>query len=113
MTDRILSVKTTMASVNKSRTTIWRDVKAGTFPPPVILGKNSIGFHEKEIRAWQKSRERAWVPDGAKVDAEKASWEATDVDGKDEERSHSSGTGEPGDTLEDANADAEAEAAVA
>ena len=32
-----------------SRVTIWRGVRAGTFPAPVSLGANSIGWYEDEI----------------------------------------------------------------
>jgi len=41
-----------------SRTTLWRQVKAGKFPQPVKLTSNTIGFfqsdltrHEAELRA--------------------------------------------------------------
>ena len=39
-----------------SRTTIWRRVKAGTFPAPVQLGANSIGWPELAIIEWVESR---------------------------------------------------------
>lgn len=35
-----------------SRTTIWRAVKRGDFPQPVIIGRNSIGWRADEIEAW-------------------------------------------------------------
>ena len=39
-----------------SRTTIWRRVKAGTFPAPVSLGENSCGWPENLITDWIESR---------------------------------------------------------
>ncbi len=49
-----------------SRTTIWRRVKAGTFPAPVQLGANSIGWPELAIIEWVESRPVvAYAPDSA------------------------------------------------
>ena len=39
-----------------SRTTIWRRVRAKTFPAPVQLGANSIGWPESVITEWVESR---------------------------------------------------------
>ena len=39
-----------------SRTTIWRRVRAGTFPAPIQLGSNSIGWAEPAIIEWVESR---------------------------------------------------------
>ena len=36
----------------------WRRVKAGTFPAPVQLGPNSIGWYEDEIDQWLADRPR-------------------------------------------------------
>ena len=46
---RILRAPEVMERVGKSRVQIWRDVKAGKFPAPVVLGPNSIGWFEDEI----------------------------------------------------------------
>lgn len=35
-----------------SRTSIWRGIKAGTFPEPVPLGGRAIGFVEEEVEEW-------------------------------------------------------------
>ena len=43
----------------RSRTSVWRDVRAGKFPAPVQLGENTIGWYEDEIAAWQEARPRA------------------------------------------------------
>ena len=42
--DTMLRAAEVMARVGLSRTTIWRRVRAGTFPAPVELGVNSIGW---------------------------------------------------------------------
>ena len=39
-----------------SRTTLWRRVRAGTFPAAVELGKNSIGWPASTIAAWLANR---------------------------------------------------------
>jgi prophage regulatory protein len=41
-----------------SRVQRWRRVRAGTFPAPVQLGPNSIGWYEDEIEAWLAARPR-------------------------------------------------------
>ena len=47
-----------MARTGLSRTTIWRRVKAGNFPAPLVLGENSIGWTAQSIEDWLKSRPR-------------------------------------------------------
>ncbi len=46
----------------KSRTTLWRDVRAGRFPAPVKVGRNRIGWLESEIEEWQENLPRVWRP---------------------------------------------------
>ncbi len=55
---KILRPKEVQALIGKSRVQIWRDVRAGKFSPPVVLGTNSIGWYEDEIADWLKSRPR-------------------------------------------------------
>lgn len=42
----------------KSRVQLWRDIRAGRFPPPVELGPNSVAWYRREIEAWKASRPR-------------------------------------------------------
>jgi prophage regulatory protein len=35
-----------------SRTTIYRSVKAGKFPPPMLLGPRCIGWLESDLNNW-------------------------------------------------------------
>ena len=39
-----------------SRTTIWRRVRAGTFPAPISLGENSCGWKTSWVNAWIETR---------------------------------------------------------
>jgi prophage regulatory protein len=41
-----------LAKTGLSYPTIWRRVQAGTFPQPVQLGPNSIGWIEEEVDGW-------------------------------------------------------------
>ncbi len=55
---RMLRPPEVMARTGLSRTTIWRRVRAGTFPAPTQLGENSIGWLESEITTWLTNRPR-------------------------------------------------------
>jgi predicted DNA-binding transcriptional regulator AlpA len=44
--------------VQKSRVQLWRDIRAGRFPPPIEIGPNSIAWYQEEIEAWKASRPR-------------------------------------------------------
>ncbi len=62
MNDRMLRPPEVMARTGLSRTTLWRRVRAGTFPPPTELGANAIGWPASAISAWLTSRpQRTYV----------------------------------------------------
>ena len=42
----------------RSYSSIYRDEKAGRFPPRVRLGPNSVGWYEHEVQDWVQTRER-------------------------------------------------------
>jgi prophage regulatory protein len=42
-----------------SSATLWRAVKAGTFPAPVKLSDRVTAWRVEDIRAWMKSRAAA------------------------------------------------------
>lgn len=47
----------------RSRTQIWRDVRAGKFPAPVQVGPNSVGWYRDEVEARQAELPRvAYAP---------------------------------------------------
>ncbi len=51
-----------------SAATIWRMVKAGAFPAPVKLGKNSTAWRLSDVEAWVESRP-AGTPRGKRLRA--------------------------------------------
>ena len=54
----ILRDKKVQKRTGLGRVQRWRRIKAGTFPPPVQLGPNSIGWYEDEIDQWLADRPR-------------------------------------------------------
>lgn len=44
------------ARTGLSRASIYAGVKAGTFPKPVPLGPNSVGWLEHEVSSWIAAR---------------------------------------------------------
>ncbi len=44
--------------VPRSRVQIWRDIRAGRFPPPIETGANSIAWIRSEVEQWKRSRPR-------------------------------------------------------
>lgn len=54
-----------------SLVTIWRRVRAGTFPAPRELGLNSVGWPESEIAEWVANRPRRG-PDIAPIEPQPA-----------------------------------------
>src|SRR5271154_6466500 len=44
--------------LGRSRTQLWRDIRAGEFPPPLELGRNSVAWQRSEINDWLASRRR-------------------------------------------------------
>ena len=42
----------------RSKASIYRGVRDGTFPAPVALGVRSVAWHRAEIEAWVATRPR-------------------------------------------------------
>ncbi len=59
---KILRKPAMLAKTGQSYPTIYRQIQAGTFPQPVQLGPNSVGWIEEEVDAWIKSRPRGFIP---------------------------------------------------
>lgn len=54
--DRLLTATQVLKLTGyKSRSTLWRRVKAGNFPKPKALGSNTTRWSSKEINNWIKS----------------------------------------------------------
>lgn len=58
----IIHLHEVVARTGKSRTSLWRAVRAGKFPAPVKVGPNRIGWLETEVVEWQESLPRIWRP---------------------------------------------------
>ena len=56
MNEQMLRPPEVMKRTGLSRTTLWRRVRAGTFPASTELGENSIGWPASTISAWLAAR---------------------------------------------------------
>lgn len=54
-----LTLEEVQARVKLSKVTIYRKVKAGTFPAQYELSANRVGWRESEINEWCESRVKA------------------------------------------------------
>jgi prophage regulatory protein len=53
-TDRLIRLRELCPLVSMSRTTIWRKVKAGSFPSPRRLSANVIAWRLDEVNQWMQ-----------------------------------------------------------
>jgi prophage regulatory protein len=56
--DRIIRVWEVLDAMGFSRTTLWRQVCAGKFPPPVQMSPNCVGWFTSEFEAHRASLPR-------------------------------------------------------
>ena len=54
----LLKLKEVMAYVKKSRSSIYLDVKNGTFPKPLRLGVRKVLWNLSDIEEWINTREK-------------------------------------------------------
>lgn len=59
----LLSLKEVIRRTTKSRSTLWRDIRAKTFPLPIKIGQRSIAFKSSEISKWIESCPRVQSSD--------------------------------------------------
>ena len=59
MRDPILRIKDVMQITTLSRTTLYRLMGRGDFPPPLKLGPNARGWRRSEVEAWVENRDRS------------------------------------------------------
>ena len=58
MAERYLRIKDVVSRVGLSRATIYRKVKASTFPSPYVLSDNCVGWKDSELEVWCSTREQ-------------------------------------------------------
>ena len=51
-TDRIIRIKTVLTRTGLSRSTLYRKIKDGTFPPQSRISINGAGWRESEVNLW-------------------------------------------------------------
>jgi prophage regulatory protein len=49
---KFLRLPEVLGIIGISRSKLYADIKAGTFPPPVNLGARAVGWLNTEIDAW-------------------------------------------------------------
>jgi prophage regulatory protein len=50
--DRIIRLRTVLSRTGLSRSTIYRKIAEGTFPPQIKISVNGSGWHESDITRW-------------------------------------------------------------
>ena len=50
--DRIIRLKTVLSRTGLSRSTIYRKITEGTFPPQIRISIHDAGWRESEISRW-------------------------------------------------------------
>ncbi|WP_080995119.1 helix-turn-helix transcriptional regulator [Pseudomonas fluorescens] len=53
--DRFLREKEVLEVTSLSHATIWRSMKVGRFPKPVLISPGRVGWRESVIIAWQQN----------------------------------------------------------
>lgn len=51
--DRFLQEKDVLEMTSFSRSTLWRQIKRGRFPPSVVISAGRVGWRQSAIQAWQ------------------------------------------------------------
>ena len=58
---QFMTLREVVARTRMSRTTIWRRVRAGSFPPPVQLANGSTRYVLEAVTAWMAAQVRPQV----------------------------------------------------
>jgi prophage regulatory protein len=53
---KLIRLPAVMAATGKSRSTIYSEVKAGTFPKPVKTGLKAVGWVEDEVAQYNEAK---------------------------------------------------------
>lgn len=54
--NRILRMREVSGLTGLSRSTIYRNVWQGSFPPPLKLGTRAVGWRESDVERWIEGR---------------------------------------------------------
>lgn len=60
--DRIIRMKTVLARTGLSKSTIYRKMAEGTFPPRLKISANGAGWRESDLDRWV-ANPVAWRPE--------------------------------------------------
>lgn len=60
--DRIVRMNTVLARTGLSKSTIYRKIAEGTFPPQLKISTNGAGWRESDINRWVADPVR-WRPE--------------------------------------------------
>jgi prophage regulatory protein len=66
---KLMSMNQVLSAIPLSRSTIYRRIKAGTFPRQISLGASRIAFIESEVRAWVDERAARSAVNGGATNA--------------------------------------------
>jgi len=55
-TEKLLPQRSVTQVTSCSRTTIYRGVRAGTFPAPIRITERRVAWRESDVQAWIQSR---------------------------------------------------------
>ncbi len=61
--DRIIRLKTVLYRSGLSRSTVYRKMQDGTFPPRIKVNINGIGWRESELNRWISNPPAYRAPD--------------------------------------------------
>lgn len=53
---KLLKLKDVMATTSLSKASIYRQMKAGTFPASVAIGPRAVAWDSREIEEWYEER---------------------------------------------------------
>jgi predicted DNA-binding transcriptional regulator AlpA len=55
---RFFRIRQVIDATGLSRTTIYRKIAEGSFPPQIKLGDRAVGWKDSDVYAWMDQRER-------------------------------------------------------
>lgn len=82
MKTNLIRIKTVMAMTGKSRSAIYADMAAETFPASVSIGARSIAWSEELVRSWismKLLRKATKYPKQAPLEEKGYAWELGDI----------------------------------